>query len=80
MRVLALASKEIKTAVNERREAESNLEFLGFLTFQSELKAATNDSLAELHRAQIRTIMATGDNLQTGIAIGKECSIIKPDD
>jgi cation-transporting P-type ATPase 13A2 len=32
-----------------------------------------------LNRANIRTIMATGDNVLTAISVGRECNLIEPD-
>ncbi len=53
-----------------------NLKFLGFLVFQNKLKKQTIPTLQELRSTDVKTVMATGDNLQTAIAIGKECGII----
>jgi len=60
-----------------RDEVEKNLNFLGFLIMQNKLKAATIKSIFELNEADIRTIMATGDNILTGLSVAKKCGIIK---
>jgi len=41
------------------------------------LKLETIPAINRLHKANIRTIMATGDALLTGISVGRECGIIK---
>lgn len=82
-RVIALAHKaasginyqQIQTM--NRDEVEKNLNFLGFLIMQNKLKAATIKSIFELNEADIRTIMATGDNILTGLSVAKKCGIIK---
>lgn len=60
-----------------RDEVENNLNFLGFLIMQNKLKAATVKSIFELNEADIRTIMATGDNMLTAISVARKCGIIK---
>jgi cation-transporting P-type ATPase 13A2 len=60
-----------------RDEVEKNLNFLGFLIMQNKLKAATVKSIFELNEADIRTIMATGDNILTAMSVGRKCGIIK---
>jgi len=56
---------------------EKDLTFLGFLIMQNKLKPVTVKALAELNEADIRTIMATGDNMLTAISVGRKCGIIK---
>lgn len=34
--------------------------------------------IRELDEATIRTVMVTGDNLETAICVGRECKILKP--
>lgn len=46
---------------------------------QNKLKEVTTSIIEELNMAKIRTIMATGDNILTGISVGKECNIIPQD-
>ena len=60
-----------------RDEVEKNLNFLGFLIMQNKLKSATIKSIFELNQADIRTIMATGDNILTGLSVARNCGIIK---
>jgi cation-transporting ATPase 13A3/4/5 len=60
-----------------RDEVEKNLNFLGFLIMQNKLKGATVKSIFELNEADIRTVMATGDNMLTAISVARKCGIIK---
>jgi len=46
---------------------------------QNKLKEATTQAIETLHSANIRTIMATGDNILTAISVGRECSIVGND-
>jgi cation-transporting ATPase 13A3/4/5 len=61
----------------KREEVEKNIIFLGFLIMQNKLKSATIKSINELNQADIRTVMATGDNMLTAISVAKKCGIIQ---
>lgn len=63
--------------VMPREEVEKSLTFLGFLIMQNKLKQATIKSIMDLNEAEIRTIMATGDNLLTALSVGRKSGIIK---
>lgn len=41
---------------------EANMEFLGLIIMQNKLKAETPGVLQDLHRANIRTVMVTGES------------------
>ena len=43
---------------------------------QNKLKPVTTGVISTLNDANIRTIMATGDNVLTAISVGRECGII----
>jgi cation-transporting P-type ATPase 13A2 len=81
-RVIACATKHIfklnwlKVQKMKREEAESNLEFVGFIIFENKLKDRTAEIIEELTDANIRTIMCTGDNILTAISVARECSLI----
>lgn len=59
-----------------RDEVECDLNFLGLLIMQNKLKPPTKGVIEQLNKANIRTIMATGDNVLTAISVGRECKII----
>ncbi|KAF2999283.1 hypothetical protein E8E13_004058 [Curvularia kusanoi] len=81
-RVIACATKSIpklnwlKVQKMKREEAESNLEFIGFIVFENKLKDSTAPVIEELERANIRKVMCTGDNILTAISVARECGLI----
>ncbi|XP_042526258.1 probable cation-transporting ATPase 13A5 [Dipodomys spectabilis] len=83
-RVIALAHRALKTGRLsevenlEREKVESELTFLGLLIMENRLKKETKPVLKELSEAHIRTIMVTGDNLQTAITVAKNSEMIPP--
>lgn len=52
-----------------RDHIETNMEFLGLIIMQNKLKAETPGVLQDLHRANIRTVMVTGENMQSSAHI-----------
>jgi cation-transporting ATPase 13A3/4/5 len=60
----------------KRDEAESTLEFIGFIIFENKLKPTTAGVLEELQEAGIRKVMCTGDNILTAISVARECKLI----
>ena len=81
-RVIACATKHVdlrgwkQVERLTRQEAECELDFLGFIIFENKLKDATTDIIQELHAAQIREVMCTGDNILTAISVARECELI----
>ncbi|OXB63973.1 hypothetical protein ASZ78_014737 [Callipepla squamata] len=81
-RVIALAHKvlslpeDVDVCDLEREEAESGLEFLGLLMMENRLKPETKPVLRELAAAHIRSIMVTGDNLQTAVTVARSADMI----
>jgi P-type Cu+ transporter len=47
----------------------------GVITVADPIKATTRDAIAELHRAGLRIVMATGDNARTAHAIAEQLGI-----
>ncbi|XP_017930436.1 probable cation-transporting ATPase 13A4 [Manacus vitellinus] len=81
-RVIGLAWKSLQagkppTALT-REEVESDLTFLGLLIMENRLKRDTKPVLEELSAACIRSVMATGDNIQTAITVAKNAGMISP--
>ena len=60
----------------QRSEAESELEFVGFIIFENKLKPNTTGVISELNEAGIRKVMCTGDNILTAISVARECHLI----
>jgi cation-transporting ATPase 13A3/4/5 len=81
-RVIACATKHIfklnwlKVQNMKREDAESNLDFVGFIIFENKLKDTTTEVIGELMNANIRTVMCTGDNILTAISVARECGIL----
>ncbi|KAJ5757043.1 uncharacterized protein N7511_007225 [Penicillium nucicola] len=85
-RVIACATKYerklswMKVQKMTRTEAESNLEFLGFIIFENKLKPSTASVISELNEAGIRNVMCTGDNILTAISVARECKMLGADE
>ncbi|KAM6159823.1 putative cation-transporting ATPase 13A4 [Erethizon dorsatum] len=79
-RVIALAYKKLETdhhtAALTREKVESDLVFLGLLILENRLKEETKPVLEELISARIRTVMITGDNLQTAITVARKSGMV----
>ncbi|XP_063775362.1 probable cation-transporting ATPase 13A4 [Pseudophryne corroboree] len=75
-RVIGMAYKklelneDVKVETLKREEVEHELLFLGFLIMENKLKPETKPVIHELKSANIRTIMLTGDNIQTACTVG----------
>lgn len=84
-RVIACAGKKLKkntwlySQKITREEAESGLDFLGFIVFENRLKPSTTGVLKQLSDANLRTVMCTGDNLLTAVSVARECGLVKED-
>lgn len=82
-RIIALSTKPMTCTYNEallmqRDQLECDLLFLGFLIMQNKLKDVTGKIISELGEANIKSIMATGDNIYTAVSVGRECNIVNP--
>lgn len=84
-RVLACAYKPLEkfkyTKLGELKieEVEGNLNFIGLVILQNKLKKQTIPSLKKMNKAHIKTLMATGDAVLTGISVSRECGLISSD-
>ena len=81
-RVLAMAYKKLDKNKNDfsREECEKDLDFVGFLVFKNNLKHDSKDVIAELSAAEIKSVMVTGDSLETAIGIGREVGMFDSND
>lgn len=84
-RVIALSQKLMplnfkyrQTQTCKREEAECDLEFLGLLVMENKLKPESNEILQTLNECEIRTVMATGDNVLTAISVARQCKMLDP--
>ncbi|XP_057696418.1 polyamine-transporting ATPase 13A3 isoform X3 [Corythoichthys intestinalis] len=86
-RVIALAHRRLESKLTwhkvqnvSRDNIEINMELLGLIIMQNKLKKETPAVLQDLHRANIRTVMVTGDNMLTAISVARDCGMILPQD
>lgn len=86
-RVLALAYRPLKASLSYarmqragRQEVEKDLKFLGLLTLGNIVKPQTISVIRTLNTASIRSVMVTGDNIQTAVSVARECGMISPQD
>ncbi|NWS84107.1 AT134 ATPase, partial [Toxostoma redivivum] len=81
-RVIGLACKSLQgrklPAALTREDIESDLTFLGLLIMENRLKRETKPVLEELSAACIRSVMVTGDNIQTAVTVAKNAGMIAP--
>uniref|UniRef100_A0A663DSF9 Cation-transporting ATPase n=1 Tax=Aquila chrysaetos chrysaetos TaxID=223781 RepID=A0A663DSF9_AQUCH len=79
-RVIGLACKSLQAGKQStdltREEVESDLTFLGLLIMENRLKRETKPVLEELSAARIRSVMVTGDNIQTAVTVAKNAGMI----
>ena len=80
-RVLAMAAKSISMNFQQsqtitRESVEKNMLFLGLLIVENKLKEKTKESLAKYDEADLRMLMATGDNILTAICVSKDCNLL----
>lgn len=86
-RVIALAHRKLESKLtwhkvqNINRDAiENNMDFMGLIIMQNKLKQETPAVLEDLHKANIRTVMVTGDNMLTAVSVARDCGMILPQD
>ncbi|KAG8905995.1 hypothetical protein FRB99_007852 [Tulasnella sp. 403] len=60
-------------------EIEQNLRLLGATAIEDKLQDGVPEAIADLKRAGIKVWVATGDKLETAIAIGHSTNLIEPD-
>ncbi|OGY23738.1 MAG: hypothetical protein A2Y57_04390 [Candidatus Woykebacteria bacterium RBG_13_40_7b] len=81
MRVLALASKEIKIENKLIRESvEGELDLIGLLGISDPPREEVSESLKIARTAGIEVVMVTGDSSVTAQAIGHEIGLLKEGD
>uniref|UniRef100_A0A0B7AE23 Cation-transporting ATPase n=1 Tax=Arion vulgaris TaxID=1028688 RepID=A0A0B7AE23_9EUPU len=82
-RVIALAYRPIDPKITwhqvqriSRDKVENDLIFLGLLVMQNQLKPQTTAVIQTLKRANVRSVMVTGDMIQTAISVGRNCGMV----
>ncbi|KAK7094175.1 polyamine-transporting ATPase 13A3-like isoform X3 [Littorina saxatilis] len=86
-RVIALAYRKLDAKITwhqvqriARDKMECDLEFLGLLVMQNQLKPQTTPVIHTLQKANIRTVMITGDMIQTAVSVARNCGMVRPND
>ncbi|KAM7542994.1 hypothetical protein Aperf_G00000019280 [Anoplocephala perfoliata] len=84
-RVLALAWRPLRVAYTrvmrlQRESIERQLHFLGLLVMENRLKPESAPVIKLLKSANIRPIMATGDNMLTALSVARDCEMIDESD
>ncbi|XP_042525714.1 polyamine-transporting ATPase 13A2 [Dipodomys spectabilis] len=84
-RVVALAGKPLPIVPSleaaqqlTRATVERELSLLGLLVMRNLLKPQTTPVIHALRGTNIRTVMVTGDNLQTAITVAQACGMVGP--
>ncbi|XP_050682195.1 polyamine-transporting ATPase 13A3-like isoform X2 [Leptidea sinapis] len=84
-RVIGLAYKKLDRKMKwvdaqrvKRDMLEHGMTFLGFLVMQNSLKPETTQVIKELHEANMRQIMVTGDNIMTAMSVARGCFMVQP--
>uniref|UniRef100_A0A669E9Y5 Polyamine-transporting ATPase 13A3 n=1 Tax=Oreochromis niloticus TaxID=8128 RepID=A0A669E9Y5_ORENI len=86
-RVIALAHRQLESKLSWHKvqslsryctPVSSDNTFLGLIIMQNKIKPETAGVLCELQRANIRTLMVTGDNMLTAISVARDCGMVRP--
>ena len=78
-RVLACAYKELESFSEGMSlfDIEKNSSFLGLLLLENPLKDDARKTIRKLKKANINCLISTGDNVLTGLAVGKKIRLVK---
>lgn len=77
-RSLIITYKEVPSTFNlENIDSLDNFEYAGLLAMYDPPKVSVKDTIIKAHKAGIRTIVLTGDNLNTAISICNEVGIMQ---
>ncbi|XP_070314870.1 polyamine-transporting ATPase 13A2 isoform X2 [Odocoileus virginianus] len=84
-RVLALAGRPLPVTASleavqqlPRDAVEQGLSLLGLLVMRNLLRPQTPGVIQALRKTRIRTVMVTGDNLQTAVTVAQGCGMVGP--
>jgi len=78
---ILLAAKQLESDFSKlsRSEIESNLTFIGVITFKNMIREESPAVIKNIEDGGIIPIMVTGDSIFTGLCIARECNVIKSD-
>ena len=82
LRVIAVGYKEITTLPNKitSENTETNLKYLGLIGMIDPAREGVKEAVKTCKKAGIKTVMITGDHIQTAKAIAKELEIMGKND
>lgn len=82
-RIIALAYRQLDPKLSwhqaqriTRDKMEHSMTFAGLLFMQNKLKQETRPVIGLLNAANIRTVMITGDMMQTAVSVARTCGMI----
>ncbi|MCX6774186.1 MAG: cation-transporting P-type ATPase [Candidatus Micrarchaeota archaeon] len=78
IRVLAVASSNIRQISGDRKKDEKGMEFVGLLGFSDPIRKGVKEAVLECAKAGIRVIMMTGDHSATAEAVAKQIGMEHP--
>lgn len=78
LRILACCGKRLDGYIGTEGlgDLEKGMEFLGFVVLQNKLKPESGEMVSMLSKADIRSVISTGDNLMTALAVARESRVI----
>lgn len=77
LRVIGFGTKEENRRDLDRKDLEKNLKFLGIVGIYDPPRIEAKQAVEKAKQAGIKTIMVTGDNELTALAIAKEVGLIE---
>lgn len=81
LRIIAMGFKKVSsTEIKDRKNLEKDIEFLGFVGIYDAPRSEATDAIKNAKDAGIKTVMVTGDNEITALAIAKEVGLIEKDE
>ncbi len=82
LRVLAAAMREYNDLPDsfDSADLEENMTFVGLCGMIDPVRPEVKDAVATCKEAGVRTVMITGDHIDTAVAIGKELGILESAD
>lgn len=75
MRVIAVASKEIKKASKDLDKIAKDFDFIGLISFIDPIRKDVREAIETCREAGIKTILATGDHIQTAKTVAEEIGL-----